>query len=342
MSSDAPDSFQLREVTAEQDLYQGYKVAVYDNLLTGIVYGAYIVVYLTSVCILLSRPGFTSSPSRMFMLGTTTLMFAMGIIALALVTTVDLEIIHSFYLVGEIPFSNAIYYYVWAGITCMMYMLCDIVCAWRTVVIWNKNKRIIAILVLSILGSIAAVGFALASGVLSSLSGNTNFISRRLDLILIGPTLATNLLSTGLVAWRAWQRRITVGKHLRKRSVSVRFERVFALLIESGLIYCCIWILYLVSTMGVFPSPGLTIIALFSGLYPTLIIILVSKQMSPVDHYSIHRTDMQFTSVPAPGSPTDGGVPEHVLTIRRDYTSDSQTPSTVYMKPSDEERSLLP
>jgi hypothetical protein len=39
-------------------------------------------------------------------------------------------------------------------LTAPQYILCDIVCAWRTVVIWNRDKRIIAILVLFILGTI--------------------------------------------------------------------------------------------------------------------------------------------------------------------------------------------
>ena len=63
--------------------------------------------------------------------------------------------------------------------------------------------------------------------------------------------------------------------------------------------------------------------------------------MSPVEHYSTHSAQMYVTRVPTLGSPTDGGVPERVLTIRRGYTSDSvtQTPSTV--KPSDEQRNFL-
>jgi hypothetical protein len=66
--------------------------------------------------------------------------------------------------------------------------------------------------------------------------------------------------------------------------------------------------------------------------------------MSPVDHYSTHSTEMQFTRVPALGPPRDGSVTRHVLTIRHDSTSDfdAQTPSTVYMKPSDEESNLMP
>ena len=66
--------------------------------------------------------------------------------------------------------------------------------------------------------------------------------------------------------------------------------------------------------------------------------------MSPVEHYSIHSRETQFARVPALGSLRDGGEPGHMLTIRRDYTSDSeaQIPSTVLMKPSDEEMDLLP
>jgi len=120
----------------------------------------------------------------------------------------------------------------------------------------------------------------------------------------------------------------------------VRVDRLFALLIESGLVYCCIWILYWITKSTKLPDPGFTVIAFVSGLYPTLIIIFVSKQMSPVEHYSVHSTEMQFTRVPALGPPS---VPRHVLMIRRDSTSDSDTqiPSTVFIKPSDEKRSLL-
>jgi hypothetical protein len=39
-------------------------------------------------------------------------------------------------------------------LTAVQYILCDIICAWRTVVLWNKDKRIIAILLLFILGTI--------------------------------------------------------------------------------------------------------------------------------------------------------------------------------------------
>jgi hypothetical protein len=41
--------------------------------------------------------------------------------------------------------------------------------------------------------------------------------------------------------------------HLRKGSRSLRLERVFALLLESGFIYCCIWVC---PTSGGVPAEG--------------------------------------------------------------------------------------
>jgi hypothetical protein len=75
-----------------------------------------------------------------------------------------------------------------------------------------------------------------------------------------------------------------VGKHLREGSRFFRVDRVFALLIESGIIYCCIWIMIWVCPtsgsifaegfttllqvwrppFGMLPSPGLNIIVFIS------------------------------------------------------------------------------
>ena len=78
---------------------------------------------------------------------------------------------------------------------------------------------------------------------------------------------------------------------------------------------------------------------LTQGLYPTLIVILVSTQMSPVEYHSTHSTGMQFTRdqalVQAPS------MPQHVCRIGREYVSDSDTQvsSVVFMNISDEEKS---
>ena len=57
----------------------------------------------------------------MFMFGITTFMFALGIIALVLETTLGLEIGKSIFdpSANQDP-SYTLYYYVWATVTCLM------------------------------------------------------------------------------------------------------------------------------------------------------------------------------------------------------------------------------
>ncbi|KAH9026509.1 hypothetical protein EDB85DRAFT_169167 [Lactarius pseudohatsudake] len=331
--------------------YFEYKLTVYDNLFVGIVYGVYIVLYVTSVHIL-SKLGFTSCRPRMFMLGITTLMFALAIVALVLRTTRGFQAMQLF-LSSMHGFTSAhtwsydrfhVFLLVEATITRLMYILSDIVCAWRAVVLWNRDKRIIAILLLLILGTAAAAGCELGLGDPVPLFGRSSFQSDQGPLIMVGPTLATNLVSTGLIAWKAWQCRVDVKKHLGEASRSVRTERVFALLVESGFIYCCVWIVYLISARDLMPVPGFAVmddVLLFvSGLYPTLIIILVAMQKSPVQYYSTHSTGMRFTMEAAPEPLRAGNMPPHVYTIFRENANDSDKRSHSDMETSDEEKSL--
>ncbi|KAH9173229.1 hypothetical protein EDB89DRAFT_747509 [Lactarius sanguifluus] len=337
------------------------KVSVYDNLFVGIVYGIYIVLYVTSVHTLLGKPGFTSSLPRIFMFGITTFMFVLGIIALVLERALWFqETQFIFLLFSDLPALGNLWtdrhtniaFAVEATITRLMYILSDVVCAWRAVVLWNRDKRVIAILLLFILGTTAAAGCELGLSLVPLFNSETPYYVNAAEgprttanfgpLIMVGPTLATNLLSTGLIAWKAWLHRITIRKHLSEGSGSTRVERVFALLIESGFIYCCPWILYLISAFDLIPAPGFTVmnhVLLFvSGLYPTLIIILVAMQKSPVEYYSTYSAGMQFANGPAIRSPSAGDRSQHVYTIRREYASDSDIhiPSTsmLFMKTS--------
>ncbi|KAI9441148.1 hypothetical protein BJY52DRAFT_1377723 [Lactarius psammicola] len=144
MSSGAPD------VDAH---YFQYKRTVYDNLFVGIIYGegqearhcpssfepftgVYIVFYFTSTYILL-----------MFRFGITTFMFILGIIVLVQEAALGFQrIIWSLHRIRVV-------FAVHATITCLMYILSDVICARRTVLLWNRDKRVIAILLSFILGT---------------------------------------------------------------------------------------------------------------------------------------------------------------------------------------------
>ena len=84
-------------------------------------------------------------------------------------------------------------------------------------VLWDRDKRVVAILVLFILVTIGTLKWdpsssfcahrgptpAAAAGV--DLSPYLRSVSDNLSiLIFAAPTLGTNLLSTGLIAWKFW------------------------------------------------------------------------------------------------------------------------------------------
>jgi hypothetical protein len=139
--------------------------------------------------------------------------------------------------------------------------------------------------------------------------------------------------------------RILVREHLCKGSGPVRVDRVFALLIESGFIYCCIWILYVISAFQGLSDIGFVVIdsvllcQFISGLYPTLIVVLVAVQRSPVEHCSNHSTRVQL---PTFGPRRDSNGLRPVFTIHREFASysDMRIPSSVFMETSDEEKTL--
>ncbi|KAH9052578.1 hypothetical protein EDB87DRAFT_1692111 [Lactarius vividus] len=314
--------------------YLQYRLTVYDNLFVGIVYGIYIVLYVTSVHIL------------MFMFGITTLMFALAIVALVLRTALGFQEMQFFLALDHTSphtwWDFFVVFFVEATITRLMYILSDIVCAWRAVVLWNRDKRIIAILLLLILGTIAAAGCEVGLGDPVPSSGQRSFQSDVGPLIMVGPTLGTNLVSTGLIAWKAWEHRVRVKKHLGEASRSFEGREKASMLAEG--FTALFQIVYLISALNWIPVPGFAVmdnVLLFvSGLYPTLIIILVAMQKSPVQYYSTHSTGMQFARGPVLGPLRIGDMPPHAYTIFRENKKDSDKRVHSVMGTSDGEKGL--
>ena len=109
----------------------------------------------------------------------------------------------------------------------LKFILSNVVCAWRAAVLWNYDRRIVAVLALFILGNIgkffirrtdgtpdrfsAAAGSELGLGLGPLFTPSHQSIQDTPDakpdertLILVGPTLATNVLSTVLIGIQAW------------------------------------------------------------------------------------------------------------------------------------------
>ncbi|KAH9976984.1 hypothetical protein BJV74DRAFT_861534 [Russula compacta] len=299
------------------ELYETYKETAYSNLMVGVVVGLYVVLYGTSLYILLRDDGMLRSAPRLFMLVVTTTMFALGLAALVLQTSLSYQ---QFTLTFN-PSSTSLWsprytdIITTAGaiIACIIYIISDVVGAWRAAVVWNYNRKVVAVLTLFVLGTTAAAGsdlglnfHCLFGPTGGSIQGdNSAKLGGYRTLILVGPMLATNFLSTSLIGIQVWRKRHVLINHLSRNSVAIRVEKILAMLIESGFPYCCIWILYLISTFQVIPQPGYAVIdavlLYVSGLYPTVVIIFVVLRMSPTSSIAKRPASMHVSdpSLPA-------------------------------------------
>ncbi|KAI5887127.1 uncharacterized protein SCHCODRAFT_02602770 [Schizophyllum commune H4-8] len=107
------------------------------------------------------------------------------------------------------------------------------------------------------------------------------------SLLLTVPLLVTNLTATGLMGWKAWTHREYVCDSFLRRKHKSRAELALLLLVESGLAYCAVWVVVLVSGLGALPgdqrSTLLGALCSICGAYPTFIVIMVGLQRSSVD-----------------------------------------------------------
>jgi hypothetical protein len=295
------------------ELDKAYQSTVFSNLFVGIVFGAYVVLYGTSLYILLRNGRLPRSTPRLIMLTVTSTMFALGLIALVLQTSLSYQHFDGLFNSSSTTLWSAhrtgVVTAVVATIARFIYILSGAVCAWRAAVLWNYDRRVVAVLTVFLIGTTSAAGVDLGRTLrplfVSSQQNSPPDSNTKLGehaLILIGPIMATNILSTALIAIKAWQHRSVLLIHLDKSSAAMRAEQTFVMFIESGLPYLAVWVLYLVSSFRVLPDPGFdvmdAILVYFSGLYPTGVIIFVVLRKSPTLLITGNRASPRISQSP--------------------------------------------
>ncbi|RDX54309.1 hypothetical protein OH76DRAFT_1082402 [Lentinus brumalis] len=68
-------------------------------------------------------------------------------------------------------------------------------------------------------------------------------------------SLSTNIVATTLIAYRAWEHRRIIMSYLKGSSPRTQVERTLALLVESGLLYCGLWVVIAVYELSYAASP---------------------------------------------------------------------------------------
>ncbi|KAI0310516.1 hypothetical protein OF83DRAFT_1228509, partial [Amylostereum chailletii] len=111
---------------------------------------------------------------------------------------------------------------------------------WRAWILWSRNRVLQVISVASVL---ATLGLSLAdiSDACTTFDGSV-FEGSPIGLAALTMSLVTNLWATTLIGYKAWMHRRLIRKHIQSGDGKTQVEKVMTLLVESGVLYCCVWV----------------------------------------------------------------------------------------------------
>ncbi|TRM69877.1 hypothetical protein BD626DRAFT_19931 [Schizophyllum amplum] len=100
-------------------------------------------------------------------------------------------------------------------------------------------------------------------------------------LMLTIPLLLTDVIATVLVGIRLWHYRRNIKGPVGPLRKTARVEKLFIVLVGSGIVYCLIWVVYIISTSVALGDCTLNCVHhIFAGIYPGFIVLVVAYQRS--------------------------------------------------------------
>ncbi|VDB86241.1 unnamed protein product [Peniophora sp. CBMAI 1063] len=185
--------------------------------------------------------------------------------------------------------------------------LSDIVSSWRAYVIYNKPMwlKIVSVVVVSFSTGLYIVNETMIHARFSSSSAMTvtrtfwvpywdidgGRLAIAVQALTMSATASAQVLATGLIARKAWIHRRQLKELVPDRHDSPRHQRLLAVLhiiTETGVVYACLRVLYVLANFGTHSAIlGQSayywvnaFMSQISGMYPTLIVFMVSVQQS--------------------------------------------------------------
>ncbi|KAK0190541.1 hypothetical protein F5146DRAFT_1044688 [Armillaria mellea] len=254
-----------------------------------LVYGMYAIIM--PVCYAMLRRGLRRK-SRIFLFAMLVFMFSLSTAYWILTLYGDVNLIATSFLDRvshdvPMPLMNAI--------VLINYVLTDGVVVWRAWVICRDeySKSLIFPLVflcLTFLSVSLTIGMRVAITILDDTQHIViahRGIDRGLDCLQVANlvlSLLTNTLSTSIIGIKAWRHRrwITSELPLKRKNITTT-ERIFALLVESGIIYSLSGLVTLIATLIKLPDGTLgdfytPVNVQFAGIYPAIVLLLINRQ----------------------------------------------------------------
>ncbi|ETW78608.1 hypothetical protein HETIRDRAFT_324082 [Heterobasidion irregulare TC 32-1] len=190
-------------------------------------------------------------------------------------------------------------------------LLGNTVIVWRAQTLWANHYIMVLLKGILIVTIIASISNCVLNSIGSiAIFDLLDYYSLYLQMIQWGLEIIMNSVVTILIAYKAWSYRQSVKTYLAKNK-KTQIENILALLVESGILYCALWIALIISEFTSINGLEIDIFSsismVFTGIYPTLIMIVVSlnstvEEMSGISISTIHTSiqqELENTNIPA-------------------------------------------
>ncbi|KAJ7435272.1 hypothetical protein FB451DRAFT_1464395 [Mycena latifolia] len=173
-------------------------------------------------------------------------------------------------------------------------LLSDSVVCWRVYILYGRSKRVLwtagcllsALFTALFLCNLTQIGIGFPSvGNLHQLSPGDLSI----DIIALALCALINMWATSMIAYQGWRCWREIRRYFKGTNRRTFAESMLVLFAESGAVYTALWI---VKNIIIIPSVEDTAYTYYAtvlmyqitGMYPTLVIILVALQKSHLEH----------------------------------------------------------
>ncbi|KAI5899134.1 uncharacterized protein SCHCODRAFT_02483667 [Schizophyllum commune H4-8] len=162
------------------------------------------------------------------------------------------------------------------------FLISDAIVVWRAWVLYTDRIAVKVLLLFCMVMSTAGV-IAHTTWLMLTYGQSIPGVRR---LIISLPLLFTNFVSTGLIWHKVWSYRRAVRALLGRQRNSTLAENIMLVLVESGFVYCGLWVLYVaingVDTGGPHPNPAYGVILTayhnIAAIYPTFVVLIITMQ----------------------------------------------------------------
>ncbi|KAI5894490.1 uncharacterized protein SCHCODRAFT_02210277 [Schizophyllum commune H4-8] len=165
------------------------------------------------------------------------------------------------------------------------------VVVWRAWVLYADSRRIKAILALCVGAVVVCTIADFARITCKRVRGEEIDHQAAFTLIWAVPLLLTNIFTTALIGMRTWRYQREARIFLSRGSRRTGPGKVLVVLLETGLISCSLWMVYIILAAIDDPdtsTPGDVILQAYhslSGIYPTVVILVVAMRRPETESF---------------------------------------------------------